>query len=73
MQISFSPLDFPKREKFLQQYTDSSVKNLGHEVFDPWKLTGPEKDPAVLEMPYRIEKLDEWRRSMRNSQNIRLD
>ena len=58
-----SPLGFSEAGKdFYNNILIPQVKSLGHEVFDPWKLTDPRKIAAVLEMPYGIEKRDEWRR-----------
>jgi nucleoside 2-deoxyribosyltransferase len=57
-----SPLGFSEAgSDFYNNRLIPQLKSLGHEVFDPWKLTDPTKITAVLAMPYGTGKRDEWR------------
>jgi nucleoside 2-deoxyribosyltransferase len=39
-----------------------ALRELGHEVLDPWRLTDRSKVEAVLSLPYGEEKRDAWRK-----------
>jgi nucleoside 2-deoxyribosyltransferase len=54
--FSEAGLDFHKR------VLAPTIKNLGHDVLDPWELTEKKKIDAVLAMPYGLPKREAWQK-----------
>lgn len=57
-----SPLGFSETGRdYYNKTLLPKLKNLGHKVLDPWRLTDQRKIDAVLAMPYGPKKRDKWR------------
>jgi len=58
-----SPLGFSEAgNAFYHDRLIPLLRQLGHEVLDPWQLTDRQRIDAVAAMPYGEARRDEWRR-----------
>jgi nucleoside 2-deoxyribosyltransferase len=56
------PLGFSEAGRFYQEsILLPALARTGHEILNPWKLTGQNKIDAVVAMPYGPAKRDAWR------------